>query len=327
MIKEIEEAMFGTYRLPKTIMAMSDDGGGGDAGGDSGEGDAGGGDDAGAPTPVTFGDILPTDMMDDKGNFPKALSDFTTLEIPGAVKDDETHQAFHTKLGSLAKAYADTKSMVGGMIKIPGKGASEEEVAAFRSKLGVPDAPDKYELNLPENEDNRLLFDENTLTGFKDKAHAAGYTNEQVQLALDFQTDMVQEQMKALDDMAAEGTAALQKEWGDKYDENIKGAEAMVSKYFPENAQKDIAASMGNNPDFVRGLVEIYNRTKESGDLKGGDSSARDTTVEALSAEINDLMSSDKYAKADPATHKKVADLMARKQKLLGTYKENAYEA
>lgn len=313
MIKRFKTDLFGNYELPFNILAMAEDAGGGD-GGESDES----GDDA--PQPVTIGDILPTDMMDDKGNFPNSLKDFTSLAIPGADRENDDHKAFHSKLGSVFKSYADTKSMVGGMIKMPGEDAGKDEIDAFRQKLGVPVTPGDYDIKIPEYESSQLMFSDDTMKGFKEKAHEAGYNNKQVQMAIDFQSEMLEAQVKELDTKAAEGIATLQKEMGDKYEESFKGAEMMVQKYFPEDVHKEISLALGNNAGFVKGMMEIYNKTKEDGELLG-DPGTRDTTAKALDSEINSLMTSEKYVKADKATHDKVAELIERKQKLLGTFK------
>ncbi len=42
-----------------------------------------------------------------------------------------------------------------GMIKIPGEGATVEEVAAYRKAQGVPEAADGYELAIPDDDVNR----------------------------------------------------------------------------------------------------------------------------------------------------------------------------
>jgi cupin superfamily acireductone dioxygenase involved in methionine salvage len=280
------------------------------------------GEEEGEGTPFTLGDTLPTEMMGDDGSFPKSLQDFTGVVIPGADKENEDHQQFHSKIGSLAKAYADTKRMVGGMIKIPGEDASKEEIAAYRSKIGVPATPADYTASIQETDG--IKIDEDTLTKFKELAHEKGYTDEHLQLAIDFQKGMVMDQIKELDTMAEEGRKSLKLELGDKYEESMMGAEMVVQKYFSEDAQKYISATMGNNPEVVKGLIKMHNATKEDGDLLGETQDRKDASVKALESEINELMQSEKYAKGDKYTHEKVGDLITRKQKMLGTYQENA---
>ncbi len=201
------------------------------------------------PQPVTLGSIL---QKNEQGELPKALTDFQDTVIPGANLEDEAHKEFHGKLASMGKAYADTKNMVGGMIKIPGKDAKPEEIAAFRQKLGVPESADKYDMQLPTTEDKRLLISKDNFKNFMDGAHKAGMSNEHVKYAVEFQADMVKNQIAALDAQANEGKKALKEKYGDKYEENMAGAERMVKKYFGDDAQKGIATGIGIIPDIQR---------------------------------------------------------------------------
>ena len=44
------------------------------------------------------------------------------------------------------------KKATEGMVKIPGEGATPEEIAAYRKAHGVPETPDGYALTIPEND-------------------------------------------------------------------------------------------------------------------------------------------------------------------------------
>lgn len=293
--------------------------GAGDGGGDGGDG--GGDGDKGGTQAVTLGDILPDEIKGDK--LPGSLKDFASVQIPGKDADDESIKTFHGKLSSLAKSYADTKSMVGGMIKIPGKDAKPEEISAFREKLGVPKTAEDYKIEKPTYDDGRAVFSEDLLKGFAKGAHEVGYTPAQLQYAVNFQTEMIRSQIKQMDKDAEDGIKALRAELGDEYDGLMQGAELVVSKFFPEAARdKIVKYGIGNDPDFSRGMIAIYKATKEAGNLKGlGDGGTGDQTVEAIQSEIDTLMASKEYMNNDQATHKKISELFVKKQKLLGTYK------
>ncbi len=270
---------------------------------------------------ITLMDTLPEDMRGDK--LPGSLKDFASVKIPGKDADEKDVKEFHSKIGSVLKAYSDTKSMTGGMIKMPGKDAKPEEIAAFRAKLGVPAKPEEYKIEKPEFEKGKAMFSDELFAGFTKLAHETGMTPAQVQAAVNFQAEMVKAQINEMDKAAADGVAVLQQELGDDYDSLMQGAELTVAKYFSDEAKEKIKQfGIGNDPDFVRGLIAIHKATKEDGDLKGlkqgGD---RNETVEAIKSEIDTLMASKEYANGDQATHDKVAKLFVDKQKALGTFK------
>lgn len=63
----------------------------------------------------------------------------------------------------------ELKEATKGMVKIPGEGATVEEVAAYRKAVGVPEAADGYELPVPEGEG----FEE-VAKATREAAHEAG---------------------------------------------------------------------------------------------------------------------------------------------------------
>jgi len=291
-----------------------------EGGGDGKQGGDGG--DEGKDPQITLGDILPEELRGDK--LPGSLKDFAGVQIPGKDADEESVKTFHGKLSSLAKSYADTKHMVGGMIKVPGKDAKPEEIAAFRQKIGIPEKPEDYKIEKPTLDGDKAVFSDELLGSFVKVAHDEGFTPLQVQAAVNFQAEMVKNQIKALDKAAAEGIAALQKEYGDEYESLVQGAELVVAKYFPEETRDKFKIGLGNDPEFVKGMIAIYRATKEDGDIKGLKSGGHnDNTVEAMQSEIDKLMSSQEYINGDKPTHEKVQKLFVDKQKVLGTYKDN----
>lgn len=52
--------------------------------------------------------------------------------------------------GDALKAYGELEKKLGKAVVVPGDNASEAERAAFHKRLGVPDAPDGYQLTKPE---------------------------------------------------------------------------------------------------------------------------------------------------------------------------------
>jgi hypothetical protein len=97
---------------------------------------------------------------------------------------EEHHQALSgyengnaALLGLLGKAVPASE----GLVKVPGEEATDEERAAFRKALGVPDAAEAYALpeglELPEGVD----LDDDTGRDFRRAAHELGLTDAQFQ--------------------------------------------------------------------------------------------------------------------------------------------------
>ncbi len=121
---------------------LDEPGGGGDGG--AGEGGEGGGKPA--------GDVNSEEHDGSFVDVPDHLKAFS------ADKGDQklSNQEWLAKIGikdldDLAGRYRSAEKGLreGGRIKIPGEGASDDEKAAFRAAMGVPEAADKYEIALP----------------------------------------------------------------------------------------------------------------------------------------------------------------------------------
>src|SRR3990167_8027604 len=74
--------------------------------------------------------------------------------VPDDLKEDATLKNFKTPHDAI-RAFVATKKLVGqrleGMVKVPGDGATPEEVTAWRKATGVPDAVADYTLDVAED--------------------------------------------------------------------------------------------------------------------------------------------------------------------------------
>jgi len=110
------------------------------------------------------------DFIDENGDFTDDFRD----ELPGRLgdayfNDPETKQKPTKEFDNVKNVFDMAKMVVTGsrkisahgdelkkaregMIKIPGEGATVEEIAAYRKAYGIPDTADGYELPIPEND-------------------------------------------------------------------------------------------------------------------------------------------------------------------------------
>ncbi|WP_421781807.1 hypothetical protein [Kiloniella litopenaei] len=121
-----------------------------------------------------------------------------------------------------------------GYLKLPSESASEDEIDAFYAALGVPETPDGYELEVPEElSAQHSEEDWNAYTGaISELSHALGLSPEQAQALADMDLqaktqsmeNLEREQQQYLSQQIEETTQTLREEWGSKMDVNVRTA-------------------------------------------------------------------------------------------------------
>lgn len=96
--------------------------------------------------------------------------------LPDGLKGEKTLHSFKDE-AALAQSYLDMKKWQSGAIKIPGKDAKPEEIAAFREKLGVPKTAADYDLSSLGKE---MALDPGQKDDVLGHFHKLGLTQEQV---------------------------------------------------------------------------------------------------------------------------------------------------
>ena len=119
------------------------------------------------------------------------------------------------------KSYRELETMMSGkmdgFIKIPGEGATEEEIGAYHTAHGRPETPENYEVpklnNIPEGD--------TTPQWFTQIAHKVGLNQDQYNTIMGAYDELVEEvgmqEDTALDEDARAGNDALQEKWGADY--------------------------------------------------------------------------------------------------------------
>jgi hypothetical protein len=107
----------------------------------------------------------------------------------------------------------------------------------------VPEAPDKYELTLPEG----IKPDEAAMNGFKGLAHKLGLGNEAAQALLEFDVQRNMAQVKAFNDGLQAQEEAIRKDWGQKLDEKIEGINQMIRRFSASPQEAEAFKTWMNN--------------------------------------------------------------------------------
>jgi hypothetical protein len=199
-------------------------------------------------------------------------------------RDDASLKDFKD-LDGLAKSYKNAQSMIGSSVRIPGEDATAEqraefldkikdvpgvgkipdvtneaEMRAFYTKLGCPEKPEGYQLELPEGASVAGL------EGYIEAAHEAGLTPAQLQAFADVNVEQGIAQQEQQQAQLQSSKEFLNEVFGDKAPEKIAEAKAAARAYAdkaPEAVQELLNGPAGNNPALVMMLADLGSTFKE----------------------------------------------------------------
>lgn len=205
----------------------------------------------------------------------------------------------------------------------PGKDAKPEELAAWRKENGVPDAPDKYEIKLP---DGKVLGDADkaVLKDFAPALHEAGLSNEQMSTVVDRYLSIVEaETNKMVETDAtnrATNEAALRAEWGSDFQRNLN-AISVIMQDAPKGMSDQLlngrladGRKIGDTPEVLKFLSGLALQAVPAATLLPNDMPNGATLVSEIAA-IEQKMKTDiaGYFK-DPVMQKRYADLLQARE-------------
>ena len=240
---------------------------------------------------------------------------------------------------SVIKALGDTQKALrdSGRIKVPGENATDEERAEFRQQMGIPDAPDGYEITVQKPADIEVgeadqAFIDKTIS----KLHERGdflSTPDAANLVHEVAYDMIAErdaQLSAAAEMQREQSEQeLRTEWGDQYDINMRFVNAAVSAHFgkdwSEIAEIQMAdgTRLGDSAVFIRGMMNAGRATTEDMAYLRAASGKSDLNASSIDERIDTIMGW--YKAGDPASMQKyqaaqseLLELRARRERISG---------
>ena len=218
--------------------------------------------------------------------------------LPDDLKENATLQKFKD-VGGLSSSYLSMQEMLGSRVKMPTEESSDEERSDFYNKLGRPEAPDKYELQIDERFSQNPA-DQQKINDFREQAFKQGFTNTQAQKAVDFYTDMINGSI--IDQDAVMGQAritaetALKKEWGPtQYDKNLALSRRAFNRFADDDLKKFVNENgISNNIGMIKFLHKIgtaFNEPEMAG--MGKDSGSVDS--DSARIEIDAMMKDSKH--------------------------------
>ena len=184
------------------------------------------------------------------------------LENRGITKLNE-----QDALKNLASGFRNAEKFIGTpadkLLKIPDfQKASREELDGFYSKIGRPESPDKYELDVPEGQPTDFA------DWAKSQFHALGLSNSQAKaLSQKWNEYVAQQQGKMTEQSQAkarEEEASLRQEWGGAYDNQLNLARNAAQAFGVDAAELDRLESAMGYAGVMKFMARLGARMGES---------------------------------------------------------------
>jgi hypothetical protein len=186
--------------------------------------------------------------------------------LPEDLKNNPTVQKYKTPEDQV-KAHLELQSVMGNdKVPIPKDENDAVAIATFNRALGIPEAPEGYELEDVKAEGfEEMQFGDEV---FQQVAHKHGLTPKQanglkasyVELLSGIHKASEEAHMKKLQ----ETNAALNKEWGVAKEGKVKLAQAVMNKFAGNKENFDhINALVGDDPIALKFLAQVGEQFKE----------------------------------------------------------------
>ena len=203
---------------------------------------------------------------------PEGMGDENNNNLDGAGSDHpsylsqfpehlRTPLAEYQSPGDLGEALVDLKGRSENSLQLLGENASEADRATFYTKLGRPDAPEKYqfdEVTLPEG----ITYDKDMEDTFRKTAFENGLSQAQANVLFKTYNERTLKQHEdynqAVKEYHEKVVGELKKEWGNDYDGNLEVARRGFIKAGEISGIKDdfvkfmTDSKLGDNPMFIK---------------------------------------------------------------------------
>jgi len=190
----------------------------------------------------------------------------------------------------LVKALGNANHLIGKKLGVPTDKSSPEEVAAFRTALGVPESVEEYKF-APSAMPEGMTWSDEMSKPFAAIAHKHGIPPGAMTALADqfaqYESAKLGVMQEGFDAQRKSAIATLQQEWGAKFDTNIATA-----KQAAKLAGVDSNSSGFSDPEVVRGFVRLaammsedkIGRVSGGSELLSGSARAKDIMTNADNA-------------------------------------------
>ena len=187
--------------------------------------------------------------------------------ISEVYRNDPNIEKF-TEADALAKSYINAVKMIGqDKIAIPTNNSTQEAWDEAYTKLGRPESPEKYALDVKSDV---VPFDDTAIKSFAEQSHKLGLNNKQAQGILEFYKNNMEgsAQQAKIDTETAQSQAEqeLRQEWGRDFEGKVKQAGALAKANInPEVLDMTLSNGirLGDHPEIIKGFAKIAGMMSE----------------------------------------------------------------
>lgn len=216
--------------------------------------------------------------------------------LPPEIKDNPTLSKYKS-VPELANAYINAQRFIGGeKLPVP---KTDEDFALVYDKLGRPQSPEEYKIELPKEIPSEFVKPE-TMASFKSLAHKIGLNDKQAGELAKWYFDGAlgdAEAIKQAETQAREqGEAALKREWGNGYERKIADAQSAFKEFGgDELGELMVASGLGNHPAVLKAWANIAAKIMPDRQLAGDKKTQGALTPEEAKAERLAVMAHPAY--------------------------------
>lgn len=217
-----------------------------------------------------------------------APADDWRATLPDDLKALPAAQKYATP-ADLLKGYVEAEKLIGRKgVAVPGENATAEEVAAYRTALGVPETPDAYGLKAPEGIPPEVWSDDSA-KAFASEAHKLGLTPQQAQGLAGWWAGAMAQQVASMG-LEADGRPfedVLREEWGGQFEAKMDLAKRAVREFGADEQTLAAFEAKAGGAALVRMFARIGEKVGEDKPAgMGGDAAPVVTDPKAKAMEI-----------------------------------------
>ncbi len=171
-------------------------------------------------------------------------------------------------LKDVLKSYGALQQKLGKRVQAPSPDAKPEEIAEWRKITGAPEKPEGYNITKPADMPDQYWNPE-LADGFAQMAHKHHLSPAAAQDLVSWwngqQKAAIEKTQGYMNDFKVQSELSLQKDWGDKFQDNVHAAKRVAMISGLDVNDPDI----GDNPTIIRALHAMSNLISDDRQVSG----------------------------------------------------------